>query len=41
MTTSTYEVDLPTSAVRVTSEQALDSGAVRAAVEAAGYELVG
>jgi copper ion binding protein len=35
------EVDLPTGVVTVTSEQPLDTGAVRAAVEEAGYELVG
>jgi copper chaperone len=36
----TVEVDLPTGSVTVTSELALDTGAVRAAVEQAGYELV-
>lgn len=34
------EVDLPTETVTVTSEQPLDTRAVRAAVEDAGYELV-
>jgi len=38
---SAVEVDLPTGTVTVTSEQPLDAGAVRAAVEEAGYELVG
>ena len=37
---STVAVDLPTGAVTVTSEQPLDEGVVRAAVEEAGYELV-
>ena len=32
-------VDLPTGAVTVTSEQALDPAPVRAAVEEAGYRL--
>ncbi len=32
-------VDLPTGAVTVTSEQALDQARVRAAVEEAGYRL--
>jgi copper chaperone len=32
-------VDLPTGKVTVTSETSLDSDAVRAAVEEAGYEL--
>ena len=36
---SGVEVDLATGAVTVTSEQPLDTGAVRAAVEEAGYEL--
>ncbi len=34
-------VDLPTGAVAVTSERPLDSAQVRAAVEEAGYALVG
>jgi len=34
-------VDLPTGAVAVTSDHPLDEGQVRAAVEEAGYELVG
>ncbi len=34
-------VDLPTGAVAVTSERPLDAAQVRAAVEEAGYELVG
>jgi copper ion binding protein len=38
---STVDVDLATGVVTVTSEQPLDAGAVRAAVEEAGYELVG
>jgi copper chaperone CopZ len=33
-------IDLAAGAVTVTSEQPLDTGAVRAAVEEAGYELV-
>jgi len=33
------EVDLPTGAVTVTSEQPLDEAAVRGAVEEAGYQL--
>lgn len=33
------QVDLPTGAVTVTSEQPLDTGVVRSAVEEAGYEL--
>ncbi|MGN6687540.1 MAG: heavy-metal-associated domain-containing protein [Actinomycetales bacterium] len=33
------DVDLPTGAVTVTSEQPLDAGAVRSAVEEAGYQL--
>jgi copper ion binding protein len=37
----TVDVDLPTGAVRVTSEQPLDTEAVRAAVDEAGYQLVG
>jgi copper chaperone CopZ len=32
-------VDLPTGMVTVTSDQALDPTAIRAAVEAAGYEV--
>jgi len=35
------DVDLTSGAVTVTSEQPLDPGAVRAAVDEAGYELVG
>ena len=34
-------VDLPTGAVTVTSKQPLDESTVRAAVEEAGYQLVG
>ncbi|MFG2064116.1 heavy-metal-associated domain-containing protein [Micromonospora sp. NPDC048871] len=34
-------VDLATGQVKVTSEQPLDDEAVRAAVDEAGYELVG
>jgi copper chaperone CopZ len=34
-------VDLPTGAVAVTSERPLDAAQVRAAVEEAGYALVG
>ena len=34
-------VDLPTGAVAVTSERTLDAAQVRAAVEEAGYALVG
>ncbi len=34
-------VDLPTGQVAVVSDTALDEAAVRAAVEEAGYELVG
>jgi copper ion binding protein len=34
------EVDLATGVVTVTSEQPLDSGSVRSAVDEAGYELV-
>lgn len=34
-------VDLPTGAVRVTSARPLDEAQVRAAVEEAGYALVG
>ena len=34
-------VDLPTGAVAVTSDRPLDDARVRAAVEEAGYELVG
>ena len=34
-------VDLPTGAVTVTSTQPLEGAAVRAAVEEAGYQLVG
>lgn len=33
------DVDLPTGAVTVTSEQPLDADAVRSAVEEAGYQL--
>ena len=33
------QVDLATGAVTVTSEQPLDTGAVRSAVEEAGYQL--
>jgi copper ion binding protein len=33
------DVDLPTGAVTVTSEQPLETGAVRSAVEEAGYQL--
>ena len=33
------DVDLPTGAVTVTSEQPLDEAAVRGAVEEAGYQL--
>jgi copper chaperone CopZ len=33
------DVDLPTGAVTVTSEQPIDAGAVRAAVAEAGYQL--
>jgi copper ion binding protein len=35
------DVDLPTGAVTVTSGQPLDTDAVRAAVDEAGYQLVG
>ena len=35
------DVDLASGAVTVTSDQPLDPGAVRAAVDEAGYELVG
>lgn len=35
------QVDLPSGKVTVTSEQALDRAAVAAAVDEAGYELVG
>ena len=38
---SGVDVDLPTGTVTVTSDEPLDTGAVRAAVEEAGYELVG
>ena len=38
---SNVEVDLATGIVRVTSEMPLETGAVRAAVDEAGYELVG
>ena len=38
---SGVDVDLPTGTVMVTSDEPLDTGAVRAAVEEAGYELVG
>jgi copper ion binding protein len=37
---STVEVDLATGTVTVTSERPLDTSAVRAAVDEAGYELV-
>jgi copper chaperone CopZ len=37
---SDVDVDLPTGAVTVTSEQPLDEADVRVAVEEAGYELV-
>lgn len=37
---SNVEVDLATGAVTVTSEQPLDTGVVRAAVDEAGYQLV-
>jgi copper chaperone CopZ len=37
---SQVEVDVPAGAVTVTSAQALDAAAVRAAVETAGYRLV-
>ena len=33
------QVDLPTGAVTVTNDQPLDAGAVRSAVEEAGYQL--
>jgi copper ion binding protein len=33
------DVDLPTGAVVVTSDEPLDTGAVRSAVEEAGYQL--
>ena len=36
---SDVQVDLPTGAVTVTSEQPLDEAAVRGAVEEAGYQL--
>lgn len=36
---SAVEVDLPTGAVTITSAEALDEAAVRAAVEEAGYQL--
>ena len=35
------DVDLPTGAVTVTSAQPLDTEVVRAAVDEAGYQLVG
>ncbi|MDO0930712.1 cation transporter [Streptomyces sp. DG2A-72] len=35
------QVDLPSGQVTVTSEQQLDSAAVAAAVDVAGYELAG
>ncbi len=35
------EVDVPTGTVRVTSDQPVDDGAFRAAVEEAGYEVRG
>ncbi|MGP4013514.1 heavy-metal-associated domain-containing protein [Streptomyces sp. 4N124] len=35
------QVDLPSGQVTVTSEQQLDSAAVAAAIDEAGYELVG
>jgi copper chaperone len=34
-------VDLPSGSVTVTSDEPLDTGSVRAAVDEAGYELVG
>ncbi len=37
---SNVEVDLAAGMVTVTSEEPLDTGAVRAAVDEAGYELV-
>ena len=37
---SNVEVDLTSGAVTITSEQSLDTGAVRAAVDQAGYQLV-
>jgi copper ion binding protein len=37
---STVDVDLASGKVTVTSGQPLDTGAVRAAVDEAGYELV-
>ena len=36
----TVDVDLPTGAVTVTSDQPLDESQVRGAVEEAGYQLV-
>ncbi len=38
---SAVEVDVPTGTVKVTSEQPLDDGAFRAAVQEAGYEVRG
>lgn len=38
---ATVDVDLATGAVRVTSDRPLDTEAVRAAIDEAGYELVG
>ena len=37
---SSVEVDLASGAITVTSDQPLDSDAVRAAVDGAGYQLV-
>ncbi len=37
---SSVEVDLASGAITVTSDQPLDSDAVRAAVDEAGYQLV-
>jgi copper chaperone len=37
----TVDVDLASGAVTVTSQQPLPAGAVRAAVDEAGYQLVG
>jgi len=37
---SNVEVDLASGAVTVTSKQPLDTGAMRAAVDKAGYQLV-
>lgn len=38
---SDVHVDLPTGAVTVTSDRPLDDGAVRAAVDEAGYAVAG